>query len=87
MMNTVNMRAKVIVGLPPRLTSFENVGSTNKISLEEKKAFFSVISFANPDVMVLIAKILHIMKIVIQFGWEYSCMKTHGWILAYNVIF
>ena len=31
--------ATLIVGLPPRLTSFEKVGSTVKISLKEKKVF------------------------------------------------
>ena len=39
MMITVKIRAKLIVGLPPRLTSFEKVGSTVKISLKEKKVF------------------------------------------------
>ena len=34
-----SFRAKLIVGLPPRLTSLESVGSANKISLKERKVF------------------------------------------------
>ena len=91
MMITVSqIGAKLIVGLPPRLTSFESVGFASKISLKGqiKTQFVALVGEISPPMSSLCFRFLPSPQLMLAWSWlsYYIGFRSYHWDLNCSAI-